>query len=160
MHKYIKLLCSLLEFIPWSLYSISPISCNILYFKILFVWYENCSSCFLLTFIYMEYLFPSSYFQSVCVSKSEIGLLLTACIFILFIYPFSQSVFYVKVTQLCPTLCDPRFLCPWDFLFKNSGVGCHFLLQRIFLTQGLNPGHPHCRQTVYSLSYQGSPWCL
>ena len=31
-----------------------------------------------------------------------------------------------------------RFLCPWDFLGKNAGVGCHFLLQGIFLTQGLN----------------------
>ena len=30
-----------------------------------------------------------------------------------------------------------RFVCPWDFLGKNTGVGCHFLLQGIFLTQGL-----------------------
>jgi len=36
-------------------------------------------------------------------------------------------------------------------------VGCHFLLQGIFLTQGLNPGLPHCRQTLYPLSHQGSP---
>ena len=33
----------------------------------------------------------------------------------------------------------------------------HFLLQGIFPTQGLNPGLPHCRQTLYRLSYQGSP---
>ena len=32
------------------------------------------------------------------------------------------------------------FLCPWNFPGKNSGLGCHFLLQGIFLTQGLNPG--------------------
>ena len=31
-----------------------------------------------------------------------------------------------------------------------------FLLQGIFPTQGLNPGLPHCRQTLYCLSYQGS----
>ena len=31
-----------------------------------------------------------------------------------------------------------RLLCPWDFPGKNTGVGCHFLLQRIFLTQKLN----------------------
>ena len=31
-----------------------------------------------------------------------------------------------------------RLLCPWNFPGKNSGVGCHFLLQGIFLTQGLN----------------------
>ena len=35
------------------------------------------------------------------------------------------------------------FLCPWNFPGKNSGLGCHFLLQGIFLTQGLNPGLLH-----------------
>ena len=30
-------------------------------------------------------------------------------------------------------------LCPWDFPVKNTGVGCHSLLQGIFLIQGLNP---------------------
>ena len=28
-------------------------------------------------------------------------------------------------------------LSPWDFPGKITGVGCHFLLQGIFLTQGL-----------------------
>ena len=32
-------------------------------------------------------------------------------------------------------------------------MGCHFLLQEIFPTQGLNPGLPHCRQTLYCLSH-------
>ena len=45
--------------------------------------------------------------------------------------------------QLHPTLCSPmdctRFLCPWNFLGKNTGVGCHALFQEIFPTQGLNP---------------------
>ena len=40
---------------------------------------------------------------------------------------------------------------------KNIGVGCYFLLQGIFSTQGSNPGFLHCRQTVYCLSYLGSP---
>ena len=31
------------------------------------------------------------------------------------------------------------------------------LLQGIFLTQGLNPGLPHCRQILYKLSHKGSP---
>ena len=35
-------------------------------------------------------------------------------------------------------------------------MGCHFLLQRIFPTQGSNPGLLHCRQTLYHLSHQGS----
>ena len=42
-----------------------------------------------------------------------------------------------------------------DFLGKSTGVGCHFLLQQIFLTQGLNPGLPHCRQMLYHLSHKG-----
>ena len=49
-----------------------------------------------------------------------------------------------------------RFLCPWDFPSKNTGVGCHFLLQEIFPPQGLNPDLLHCRQTLYHLSHQGS----
>ena len=32
-----------------------------------------------------------------------------------------------------------RFLCTWDSPGKNTGVGCHFLLQGIFLTWGWNP---------------------
>ena len=48
---------------------------------------------------------------------------------------------------------------PWDFPGKNTGVGCYLLLQGIFLTQGSNPGLPHCRQTLYRLNHQGSPSC-
>ena len=49
-----------------------------------------------------------------------------------------------RVTQSCPTLCStmeqpPRLLCPWDLPGKDIGVGCHFLLHKIFPTQGLNP---------------------
>ena len=50
-----------------------------------------------------------------------------------------------------------RLLCPWDFTVKNTGVGCHFLLQRIFLTQELNQSLQHCRLIPYQLSYKGSP---
>ena len=46
---------------------------------------------------------------------------------------------------------------PWDFPGKSTGVGCHFLLQGISPTQGLNPSVLHCRQTLYCLSQQGSP---
>ena len=57
------------------------------------------------------------------------------------------------------------FVTPWTvayqalpfmgFSSKNTGVGCHFLLQETFMTQGLNPDLPHCRQTLYHLSHQG-----
>ena len=39
---------------------------------------------------------------------------------------------------LCYGLKSTRLLCPWDFLGKNTGRGCHFVLQGIFLTQGSN----------------------
>ena len=56
------------------------------------------------------------------------------------------------------TVACTKLLHPWDFQGKSTGVGCHFLLQRIFPTQGSNPGLLHCRQTIYCLSQQGSPW--
>ena len=69
----------------------------------------------------------------------------------------------VLVAQSCPTLWDPHglqpatLLCPWDSPGKNTGVGCHALLQGIFPTQGSNPGLQHHRQILYSLSYPGNP---
>ena len=54
-------------------------------------------------------------------------------------------------------LLPTRLLCPWDSPGKNTGIGCHFLLQGIFPTQGLNLGILHCRQMLYPLSHQGSP---
>ena len=68
-----------------------------------------------------------------------------------------------KSLQSCPTLHDPmtaRLLCPWDSPGKNTGVGCHALLQGSFLTQELNQGLLHCRQILYCLSHQGSPRIL
>ena len=47
--------------------------------------------------------------------------------------------------------------CPWNFPGKSTGVGCHFLLQGIFPTQGSSPGLSHCRQMLYHLSHQGCP---
>ena len=39
-----------------------------------------------------------------------------------------------------------RLLCPWDSPGKNTGVGCHALLQGTFPTQGSNPGLLHGRR--------------
>ena len=55
------------------------------------------------------------------------------------------------VAQLCPSLCDlmdcnlPGSSVHGVSLGKNTGVGCHVLLQWIFPTQGSNPSLPHCR---------------
>ena len=50
-----------------------------------------------------------------------------------------------------------RLLCPWDSPGKNTGVGCHALLQGIFPTQGSNLGLLQCRQILYCLSQQSRP---
>ena len=49
---------------------------------------------------------------------------------------------------------------PWNSLGQNTGVGSLSLLQGIFPTQGSNPGLPHCRQILYQLSHQRSPFSL
>ena len=70
------------------------------------------------------------------------------------------------VTQSCVTLCDPMDCSPpgssvhGDSTGKNTGVGCHALLQGILPTQGSNPGLPHGEQIFYSLCHQGSPRIL
>ena len=62
------------------------------------------------------------------------------------------------------TLCDPMDCSPPGssvyavFPGKNTGMGCHFLLQGIFPTQGLNPHLLcllHCRWILYCLSHGG-----
>ena len=79
--------------------------------------------------------------------------------------PVSMIFLACSGAQSCPTLrprgLQPtRLLCPWDSPGKDTGEGCHFLLQGIFPTQGSNPS-PLCllHWQVYSLplSHLGSP---
>ena len=57
----------------------------------------------------------------------------------LFVYYCCCSVAKPRLTFLELHRLQPaRLLCPWDFPGKNIGEGCHFLLQGIFPTQGLN----------------------
>ena len=54
------------------------------------------------------------------------------------------------VRQFATPWTEPtKLLCPWDFPGKNTRVGCHFLLQGIFPTQGWNPYLLHWQ--AYSL---------
>ena len=62
--------------------------------------------------------------------------------------------------QLCLTLRPHGLYSPWNSPGQNTGVGCHFLLQGIFPTQGSNPGLLHCRRILYQLSHQGNPRIL
>ena len=68
--------------------------------------------------------------------------------------------------QSCLTPCDPMDCSPPDssvhgiFPSKNTGVGCHFLLQRIFPSQRLNPSLPsllHCRWILYCWAIREAP---
>ena len=59
-----------------------------------------------------------------------------------------------------PGLQPDRFLCPWNFPDKNTGVGCHFLLQRIFPKSGIEPMSsvsPALQTDSLLLSHHGSP---
>ena len=85
---------------------------------------------------------------------------------------FSLSYFTLYAVLCLVTvlsICDPMdyslsdFFAHGDSPGKNTGVGCHAFLQRIFPTQGLNTLPPHCRWNTWvlnHLNHQGSPWIL
>ena len=86
------------------------------------------------------------------------------------IFDIIQIIELIKGTENREKKSDTTYMCaftrkkmhmygllrPWNCLGKNTGVGSHFLLQGIFLTQGSNLGLLHCRQILYRLSHQGS----
>ena len=72
---------------------------------------------------------------------------------------FSRSVISDSLWPhgLQPASLPTRLLSPWDYPGKNTGVGFHFLLQRIFPTWDSNLCLLHCRWILYHRNYQGSP---
>ena len=77
-----------------------------------------------------------------------------------------------RTVMLCSTMSNSlgppglqltRLFYPWNFFFffgRNTGVGCHFLLHRVFLIQGSNPcvlHLLHCQADSLPLSYLGNP---
>ena len=63
------------------------------------------------------------------------------------------------IRSVCPTLCDPMGYSPpgssvLGILQARTAVGCHFLLQGIFLTQGTNPGLLPYRPTLHLLNHR------
>ena len=67
---------------------------------------------------------------------------------------------YSVMSDSLRLLSPPSSFVHGDSPGKNTGMGCHALLQGIFPTQGSNPGLLNCRQIIYHLSYQGSPRIL
>ena len=66
----------------------------------------------------------------------------------------------LSYVRLFVTLWSVAYQAPLSIGFSRqeywSGVGCHFLFQMIFPTQGSILGLPHCWQTLYHPSHQGS----
>ena len=82
--------------------------------------------------------------------KSEENNFTSSCIVLPFLWLTPQWSCSVMSNSLPSHGLQPtRFLHPWNFPGKSTGVGFHFLLQGIFPTQVSNPGLPHCRQTLY-----------
>ena len=98
-------------------------------------------------------LWISELFLSLHLSPLQVSALLTLAGLVSF---SAVSSTQLKVTQSCPTLCNPRNS-PWNSPGQNTGDGSCSLLQGIFPTQELNQGLLHCRRILYQLSYQGSP---
>ena len=103
---------------------------------------------------------------------SEYGLFISVsfqCNFTLYAHIFLLcnyfSPTYIEKVKVKSLSCVWLFATPWTVAYqaplsmgffpgKNTGVGCHFLLHKIFPTQRLNLGLPCCRQTLYCLSHQ------
>ena len=76
---------------------------------------------------------------------------------------------HAKLLQLFPTLCTlwtvaANLLCPWDSPGKNTRVGCHFLLQKIFPTRIKPEPHLLCllhwQADSSPLHHPGKPFLL
>ena len=79
--------------------------------------------------------------RALCSRKRELKRVCVTCMGTMYIRAKSLSHVQLSVPA--------RLLSPWDSPGKNTGVGCHALLQGVFLTQGSNPGLLHCRQILY-----------
>ena len=111
------------------------------------------------------------YFQCLCGSDNEQFLMFVDWLneFLLHwllnvSYVRAQLLSHVRLFSTQPYGLQPaRLLCSWDSPGKNTGVGCHFLLQGIFLTQGWNQRLLHLLHLQVDslpLSHLGSPFWL
>ena len=161
--------------LPWTIVMVSSsLQPTLNYLPLLpeqsLVWptliYDYIPFCLLLKFIHLLFLHPSSMWQYLVTHLLPLfgWEMLEAQV-------ASLSCHLVSLPDTAPTvkwsdsrsvlsnslrshgLKPARLLCPWNSPGKNTGVGCHSLLQGIFPTQ---VGLPPCRQILYHLSHRGS----
>ena len=67
---------------------------------------------------------------------------------------YTQS-FYGFQLFATPQTIACQALCPLNFPGENIGLGCHFLFQGVFLTQGSNPGScASCLKTLFTCVWE------
>ena len=104
------------------------------------------------------------YFPIIFKTTSNVITVMTLIFFILFALVTQVNIVVlvakssqVKVTQSCPTLCNPMdYTIPEILRVRILEWVAIPLLQGIFPTQRLNLGLPQCRQILYLLSHKGS----
>ena len=100
--------------------------------------------------------FPHPFILILSLNSSYLLCLQTSCLITWFLDPlrkepekkFCRLPGHLSTVLCCSVVsnslwyCDlwsTKLFCPWNYPGKNTGVGCHFLLQGIFLNQGSNP---------------------
>ena len=128
---------------------------------------------------FLNHLCPSKIFMP-CFLQKTVFITLTAKDFLLgspltqrptlLLPQYLTNLEQKALSGFCPELSEVKslsrvrlFATPWTAAYqappsmgfpgKSTGVGCHSLLQGIFLSQGLNPGLQHYRQMLYPLSH-------
>ena len=102
-------------------------------------------------------------FFPITVILSSFGLLLQLFLYLWYhalLCECMRSHFHCVQLLVTPRTVDPRLLCPWNSSGKNTGVGCHALLQGIFPTEGSNPGLLcllHCSKILYCWATREAP---
>ena len=123
--------------------------------------------CSLLQIKTQNYLTNNSfkkYFPIIFKTTSNVITVMTLIFFILFALVTQVNIVVlvaksslVKVTQSCPTLCNPMdYTIPEILQVRILEWVAIPLLQGIFPTQRLNLGLPQCRQILYLLNHKGS----
>ena len=70
----------------------------------------------------------------------------------------AKLIYGDRWSRMLTTLGQEHILKRRKYSYPSTGVGSLSFLQRIFPTQELNRGLLHCRQILYQLSYEGSPY--